>query len=103
MITRYLSKNLANHSTPNVRQLLVATCVQIAQALLVQSHQLQQRGVHISQRNFFVSGTDGKIIGRSKSASPSNAATCHPYDQAVLVMIASWLVGGEVVVKRRAT
>ena len=83
--------NVTHDVTVYVGQAEVSTRVSIGQLLMVEAHEVQDRGVQIVNVDSVFDGGQSKLIGRAVAESAFDTAAGHPDGVAVVVVVATFL------------
>ena len=77
--------------------------MQVGEAAVVETEQIEDGGVDVAEGDGFALGADAELVGRSGGGTGLDIAPGHPHGEAVLIVVATGLVGLEVVDEGRAS
>ena len=81
--------NFLNHFARHIRQSKIATRVTIGQSFVVDSHQMQNRGMQIMNVNAIVNGAESKFISFTIRLAAFYTASCEPRCESIMIVIAA--------------
>ncbi len=73
--------------------------MQDGETVLIETHQVQQRGVHVAHRDLGIGGPDREVVRLTELGSRLDVPSGHPDHEPVLVVVATGLIRGQIVVK----
>src|SRR5437016_8629335 len=91
-----------DHAPADIGQLFVSAGMQESEPVLIQTEEMQQRGVYVAHRDLFCGRSHGKLIRFAECRSRFHVASRHPDDEPILVVIATGLARRQIVVEWRA-
>ena len=84
-----LSKNPSMHLAVHVGQAEVAAAVAVGQPLVIQAHQVQDRGVQVVDVHAVLDGLHAELVGGAVDDAALDAAAGQPHREAQAVVVAA--------------
>ena len=84
-----LGNNIVDDVSADVRKLTQPAGVQVSQVLVIESHQIQDRRVHISNRDRFADRAKAEFVSFPGSSASFDIAAGHPHRERVRVVLAT--------------
>ena len=73
----------------DVGQAEIAAGVAVRELLVVEAHEMQDRGVQVVDVDAVFDGFEAELVGRAVDVSAADAAAGHPHREAVVVVVAA--------------
>lgn len=80
---------LRHHSPFHIRQPKIATAIAECQSLVVQSQQVQNRGMQIMDMHLIAGGVETEVIGGAVTEPCFHSAAGHPIRERMRIVVAS--------------
>ena len=81
-----LDDNLIEHLTADVGKLSKAASMEVTQLFIVQSHQVENRGMDVTNGNGFVESSKAEFIGFACRRTAFDIPASHPHGEGVGIM-----------------
>ena len=83
------SDNFFHHAAEDIGETKVTASVAVGEPLVIDSHQMQYRGMQIMSRDRILNSLESELVGRPVNGSSLNTATRHPKRKTPMIVIAA--------------
>ena len=100
---QHLRNHLVNHPAADVGQAVIASLESVGELFVIDSHQVQNRGVQIVDMYGILCRVVAEVIRLTDRRTASDTATSHPNGEGILVMVTPGSIGKIALQHRRST